>query len=220
MQRFFDIVFSALALIGVAPLLLPIVVILRFTGECEVFYKQQRVGIRGEYFYLLKFATMLKESPHIGAGEITVKHDPRVLPFGRILRKTKLNELPQLINILVGDLSIVGPRPMVPNTFADYPERAQETLTTVRPGLTGVGSVIFRDEERFLDERDDPRRFYKEAIIPYKAKLEEWYIQHQSLQIYFEAIFLTAWVIVFPNSQLPWRLWADLPRPPAEIGNI
>lgn len=217
MQRLFDIIFSGLALIMLAPLLVPIMVILRFTGEGEIFYQQQRVGVRGECFSLLKFATMLKDSPNIGAGEITLKDDARVLPFGKFLRKTKLNELPQLINIMKGDLSIVGPRPMVPDTFADYPEKAQQAICSVRPGLTGVGSVIFRDEERFLDNRQDPHRFYRETIIPYKASLEEWYIHNKSLRVYFEAIFLTAWVIAFPSSLLPWQVWKTLPEAPDEI---
>lgn len=217
MQRFFDIAFSGLALIVLGPLLLPIVVILRLTGEGEVFYKQQRVGIGGENFGLLKFATMLKDSPSIGAGEITVKGDPRILPFGHFLRKTKLNELPQLINILEGDISVVGPRPMVPSTFAHYDSEAQEKLCTVRPGLTGIGSVIFRDEERFLDGLDDPFAFYRDVIIPYKTQLELWYVRNRSLGTYFLLIFLTAWVIPFPGSKLPRKVFPDLPVPPEEI---
>jgi len=217
MQRFFDVVFSALALVVLAPLLVPIVGILRFTGEGEIFYRQQRVGLHGEHFGLLKFATMLKDSPNIGAGEITVKRDPRILPFGQFLRKTKLNELPQLINIFKGDLSVVGPRPMVPSTFAYYPEQAQRELGQVRPGLTGIGSVFFRDEEQFLDGLDDPFPFYRDVIIPYKAELERWYVRHQSLSVYFLLIFLTAWVIPFPRSSLPRRLFPSLPEPPVAL---
>jgi lipopolysaccharide/colanic/teichoic acid biosynthesis glycosyltransferase len=217
MQRLFDIVFAVIALVVLAPLLLPVVLILRFTGEGEILYRQQRVGRNGEPFGLLKFATMLKESPNIGAGEITVKGDPRILPFGQFLRRTKLNELPQLINILKGDISVVGPRPMVPSTFACYPEQAQTELCEVRPGLTGIGSIVFRDEERYLDAREDPARFYREVIIPYKAALEQWYVQHRSLGLYFVLIFLTAWVIPFPDSRLPRQLLSDLPAPPSEL---
>jgi lipopolysaccharide/colanic/teichoic acid biosynthesis glycosyltransferase len=118
MKRFLDVVLSFLALMVLAPFLLPVVAILRFTGEGEIFYIQERVGRGGNSFGLYKFATMLKNSPNIGAGEITVQGDSRVLPFGKLLRKTKLNELPQLWNIFIGDMSIVGPRPMVPSTFA------------------------------------------------------------------------------------------------------
>lgn len=183
----------------------------------KVFYIQERVGRHGEHFGLYKFATMLKESPDMGPGEITVKNDPRILPFGRFLRKTKLNELPQLLNILKGDISIVGPRPMVPSTFEHYDPEARKELCTVRPGLTGVGSIIFRDEERFLDNRDDPVQFYRQVIIPYKTEIERWYIRNQLLWLYFAVIFLTAWVIVFPDSRLPQRLWRDLPEPRAEL---
>ena len=102
--RLFDIFFSLLALLFLLPLFAPIVLILRFTGEREIFYRQERIGRHGTPFALLKFATMLRNSPTIGAGEITVKNDPRVLPFGRFLRKTKINELPQLFNILLGHI--------------------------------------------------------------------------------------------------------------------
>jgi len=219
MQRFFDILFSGLALVVLSPMLLAVMVLLRFTGEGHVFYVQQRIGKGGKPFGLLKFATMLRESPNIGTGEITVKNDPRVLPVGRFLRKTKVNELPQLWNIVVGDLSVVGPRPMVPKTYADYPRDAQEILNTVRPGLSGVGSIVFRDEESFLAGKPDPKAFYRKAIIPYKAGLERWYVAHQGIRTYFEVIFLTAWAIVFKQTTLPWRVWPGLPPLPAELAS-
>jgi lipopolysaccharide/colanic/teichoic acid biosynthesis glycosyltransferase len=217
MQRFFNVVFSGVALVVLTPLLIPIVVIPRCTGEGEIFYRQQRVGLHGEHFGLLKFATMLKDSPNMGAGDITVKGDPRILPFGQFLRKTKLNELPQLINILKGDISVVGPQPMVPATLAYYPEQAQHELCLVRPGLTGIGSVFFRDEEQFLDGLEDPFPFYRDVIIPYKAALERWYVRNQSLAVYFLLIFLTAWVILCQRSTLPRKLFPHLPEPPSEL---
>ena len=121
MQRLLDIFFSGIAIVILSPILAPIACVLRVTGEGEVIYKQDRVGKTGTSFGLLKFATMLKDSPSIGSGEITIKNDPRVLPLGKFLRKSKINELPQLWNILIGDISIVGPRQMVPNTYARYP---------------------------------------------------------------------------------------------------
>ena len=115
MQRLLDVFLSGIAIILLGPILAPIACVLKITGEGEVFYKQARVGKGGSSFGLIKFATMLKDSPSIGTGEITIKNDPRVLPLGKFLRKSKINELPQLWNIFIGDMSIVGPRPMVPN---------------------------------------------------------------------------------------------------------
>ena len=215
--RLFDILFSLLVLLFLLPLFAPIVLILRFTGEREIFYRQVRVGQFGSTFDLLKFVTMLKDSPTIGAGEITLKNDPRVLPFGRFLRKTKINELPQLFNILLGHISVVGPRPMVPNTFIKYSPEAQSELKKVRPGLTGIGSIIFRDEEKFLEGKADPRKFYDDHIIPYKNKLELWYVKNNSITTYFKIILVTAWVIFFSKSKIYVLLFPQLPKLPSSL---
>jgi lipopolysaccharide/colanic/teichoic acid biosynthesis glycosyltransferase len=215
--RFFDILFSLLALFFLLPLFFPIVLILRFTGEKEIFYRQERVGQFGSTFNLLKFATMLKDSPTLGAGEITLKNDPRVLPFGRLLRKSKINELPQLINILLGQISIVGPRPMVTNTFSKYSLEARSELNKVKPGLTGMGSIIFRDEEKFLEGQKNPQKFYDECIIPYKNEIELWYIENQSIITYFKIIFVTAWVIIFSKSRIIEKFFSDIPVLPPSL---
>ena len=215
--RFFDIVFSFLAIIFLLPLFAPIVFVLRFTGEREIFYRQERVGRYGLTFELLKFATMLKDSPTIGAGEITLKHDPRVLPFGRFLRKTKINELPQLFNILTGQISVVGPRPMVPNTFLKYSPEAQYELKKVKPGLTGIGSIIFRDEEKFLEGKADPRKFYDDHIIPFKNELELWYVENNTFTTYFKIISVTAWVIIFHNSNVYKTFFPNIPKLPESL---
>lgn len=217
MKRFLDVVLSFLALAVLAPFLIPVTVILRFTGEGEVFYIQERAGRGGNSFGLYKFATMLKNSPNIGAGEITVRGDPRVLPFGRFLRKTKLNELPQLWNIFIGDMSVVGPRPMVLNTYAHYPEEARQKLNTIRPGLTGIGSIVFRDEERYLADRDDPMKFYREHIIPYKSDLELWFVENNTLWSYIKIIFVTAWVVVFPSSNIVDKAFDGIPSLPDSL---
>jgi lipopolysaccharide/colanic/teichoic acid biosynthesis glycosyltransferase len=215
--RFFDIFFSFLAIIFLLPLFAPIVIVLRFTGEREIFYRQERVGQFGRNFDLLKFATMLKDSPTIGAGEITLKNDPRVLPFGRFLRKTKINELPQLFSILLGQISVVGPRPMVPNTFLKYSPEAQFELKKVKPGLTGIGSIVFRDEEKFLEGKTEPRKFYDQHIIPYKNELELWYVENESIITYFKIIFVTAWVIMFSRSKIYEKLFSQLPKLPSSL---
>ena len=217
MKRSLDVVLSFLALVTLAPLLLPVVVILRFTGEGEVFYIQERAGRWGNPFSLYKFATMLKNSPNIGAGEITVRGDPRVLPFGQFLRKTKLNELPQLWNIFIGDMSVVGPRPMVLNTYTHYPESARQKLNTIRPGLTGIGSIIFRDEERYLADHDKPMEFYREHIIPYKSDLELWFVKNNTLWLYIKIIFVTVWVVVFPSSTIADKAFVGIPRLPDSL---
>jgi len=217
MQRFLDVTLSFLALVVLAPFLLPVIVILKFTGEREIFYIQERAGQGGNSFGLYKFATMLKNSPNIGAGEITVRGDPRVLPFGKFLRNTKLNELPQLWNIFIGDMSVVGPRPMVLNTYAHYPEEARQKLDTIRPGLTGIGSIVFRDEERYLADRDEPMEFYREHIIPYKSDLELWFVENNTLWLYIKIIFVTAWVVVFPSSTIVDKAFVGIPRLPDSL---
>ena len=220
MQRLLDILFSGVALLILAPLLVPIMILLRFTGEGEIFYVQQRIGRGGKTFGLLKFATMLKNSPNIGTGTVTLKNDPRVLPMGGFLRKTKINELPQLINILKGDMSIVGPRPQTQRCFDAFPKASQIEIMKVRPGLSGIGSIFFRDEEDLMHAARDPNRFYDEVIMPYKGALEEWYVQHASLSTYLLVIFVTAWVVIFPKSRIAWAVFSGLPVPPRELEEL
>jgi lipopolysaccharide/colanic/teichoic acid biosynthesis glycosyltransferase len=214
MQRALDVFLSGVALLLLAPMLLPVVVALRLSGEGEVFFRQTRVGRYGREFGLLKFATMLKNSPGIGTGTVTVKDDPRVLPLGRWLRKTKINELPQLINILRGDMSLVGPRPQTRRCFEAFPPESRAAIVRVRPGLSGIGSIVFRDEEDLMHASIDPERFYDGVIMPYKGQLEQWYVEQQGLRLYLAVIALTAWVVLFPRSSAVWSVFRDLPRPP------
>ena len=217
MVRFLDILFSGLALIVLSPLLLPLVLILRVTGEGEILFIQERVGLGGKYFGLYKFATMLKDSPNMGSGTVTLKDDPRVLPIGRFLRSTKINELPQLLNVLLGDMSIVGPRPQTKRCFDAFPETSQAAIVKVRPGISGLGSIAFRGEEDMLDANQNPDQFYDAVIMPYKGLLEEWYVAHESTNNYTKVIVATAVVVLMPDSQILWRLFAQLPQPPAEL---
>ena len=217
MQRLLDIVFSGLALLVLAPLLVPIAIALRLSGEGEVFYVQQRIGQGGRLFGLYKFATMLKDSPNLGTGTVTVKHDPRVLPMGRFLRKTKLNELPQLLNIFTGDMSVIGPRPQTKRCFDAFPASSQAEIIKVRPGLSGVGSIVFRDEEDLMHASAEPERFYDDVIMPYKGRLEEWYVANRGLWTYLRCIVVTAWVVLVPASNAMWRVFRGLPVPPQEL---
>ncbi len=181
-----------------------------------MFYRQLRVGKNGSEFFLLKFATMLRNSPNMTTGTITTKDDPRVLPFGKLLRKTKINELPQLLNVLAGDMSLVGPRPLTPQLFHAYPEKVQERLKSIRPGLSGIGSIIFRSEEDLIrgDSVEEKVNFYKKEVLPYKGELEVWYVKNRSFFLYLMIILATILVILAPKSGIPQRLFPYLPAPP------
>lgn len=212
-KRVVDIIIAAIALILLSPILIPSIMILLVTGEREVFYFQKRVGYKNRPFNIWKFATMMKNSPNIGTGEITLRNDPRVTPFGKILRMTKVNELPQIFNVFNGDMSIVGPRPLMEVSFKLYPEEIQKVIYNCKPGMTGIGSLIFRDEEKIVSEAPDPKAMYA-AIYPYKGALELWYQKHASLYTDFMIIFLTAWSIIFPKNELVHKLFKDLPVRP------
>ena len=216
-QRFLDITFSLLALICLLPFLLPIALALKFTGEGEILFSQKRVGKNGKLFNLFKFATMLKNSPNLGSGTVTLKDDPRVLPFGGFLRKTKINELSQLINILRGDMSIVGPRPQTPRCFDVFPLEYQNIIKKVRPGLSGLGPVVFRDEENILSENEASIDFYDTVIAPYKGEVESFYVHSRNIVTYFKIILATVWVVLFPKSKIIWRLFPKLPSPPKNL---
>jgi lipopolysaccharide/colanic/teichoic acid biosynthesis glycosyltransferase len=217
MQRLFDIILSGVALLVLSPLLLPIAILLRFTGEGEVFFLQSRVGKGGKAFQLFKFATMLKASPNLGTGTVTVKNDPRILPMGQFLRNTKINELPQLLNILNGDMSIIGPRPQTQRCFDAFLPTSKKAIIQVPPGLSGIGSIIFRDEENMLHGQTDSVRFYDEVIAPYKGALEEWYVVNQGLWTYFMLIGLTICAVLFSKSNVVWSVFPSLPRPPDSL---
>jgi lipopolysaccharide/colanic/teichoic acid biosynthesis glycosyltransferase len=219
MLRLLDILLSVIAILILSPLFIVIILILSMTGEHEIFYRQTRVGRGGKLFGVFKFATMVKNSSKMGSGFITTKNDPRVLPVGRILRKTKLNEFPQLFNIFIGDMSFVGPRPQVPKHFDIYPEHVKRELNKIRPGLTGLGSIFFRDEETILEKNKhlSYEDCYANIIAPYKGQLELWFVKHQSVGLYLLLIVLTAWVVVFPDSKLHLKLFKSLPEPPAEL---
>jgi lipopolysaccharide/colanic/teichoic acid biosynthesis glycosyltransferase len=214
-KRLLDITVALIAIIILLPLLLPIIIGLKLTGEGYIFYKQKRIGRNNKYFEILKFATMLKDSPNMGSGSITLRNDPRVTPMGGFLRKTKINELPQIFNILLGDISLVGPRPLVDKTFNAYSAEVREVVYNVKPGLTGIGSIVFRDEESLISNSNlDPHTYYQNTIAPYKGELELWYQERASMWTDLKIVFLTAWVIVFSNSDLPYKMFKSLPTKP------
>ena len=215
MPRILDLLLSLFALLILLPLFIPIIIILLLTGEHKVFYLQDRVGFKNKNFKILKFATMLSNSANMGTGSLTLKNDSRVLPFGTFLRKTKINELPQILNILIGDLSIVGPRPQMQVDFEKYSDEVQQKIYNVKPGLTGIGSIVFRDEESLISLAaidEDPHDFYKRVIAPYKGEVEMWYQGNRSLYLDLQLIFMTAWAIIIPETRLYEKWYKDLPK--------
>ena len=213
-KRLLDIVVSFVALVILLPFFIPIIIILRFTAEGEVFYFQERIGINNSKFQIFKFATMLKNSLNMGSGSITLQDDFRVTLIGKFLRKTKINELPQIINILKGDMSLVGPRPLVAKTFSAYNDDVQSNIYKVKPGITGIGSILFRDEEAIISavSDEDPFEFYKRIIAPYKGEVEMWYQKKCSFYLDIQLILMTAWVILFPKTTLYEKWFSNLPK--------
>lgn len=210
-RRILDILLSFIVLIITLPITVPIIVVLKLTGEGEVFYLQERVGFKNKLFLICKFATMLKNSPNIGNKGMTVRNDPRITKFGKFLRQAKLNELPQVINVLKGDMSLIGPRPLMPAGFRRFSKKVQSEIYSIRPGITGIGSVIFRDEEEFVTRNTDYVETY-DYINSCKGELESWYRTRIGFFTDCAILFLTAWVIVFPKSELPYKIFTDLPR--------
>lgn len=189
MIRFFDILFSSLGLIILSPLFLILAVWIKIDSKGPVFYRQLRVGKDGKDFYLYKFRTMVVDADNNGL--ITVgERDPRVTRAGYFFRKYKLDELPQLINVVLGDMSLVGPRPEV-HKYVEMYTPDQRKVLTVKPGLTDYASIHYIDENKVLAKSDDPERTYIDAIIPEKIRYNMKYIEHQSVKEYFKIIFLT-----------------------------
>ena len=199
-KRLFDIIFSGIAILILSPIFIIIIFILFFTGEGKVFYFQKRVGYKNKEFYMWKFVTMVSNSTKIGSGIYTAKNDNRILPVGKFLRKSKINELLQLINIFIGDMSFVGPRPLIKETYNLYSQSIKNEISQIKPGLTGIGSIIFRDEESLLQKSKIPiNEFYKIKISPIKGMLEVWYKRNYNFIFDFKIILVTGIVIFFPG---------------------
>ena len=216
MIRILDIVFSFFAILFLFPFMLPIIIALKLTGEHDIFYRQTRIGKGGLPFGVFKFATMLRNSPNMPGGVLTQKNDPRILPMGKFLRKTKINEVPQLLNILLGDMSFVGPRPQAKQHYDLYSTEVRAAIDTIQPGLTGIGSLIFRDEEDMLNSVADRNTFHDTVIAPYKGQVEVWYARNRGVWNYFKLIFLTAWSVVRPSFRAR-KHFKDLPPTPEAL---
>lgn len=189
MKRLLDVLFSLSGLVLLSPLILYIAIRIKMDTAGNVFYKQKRVGRHGREFFLYKFRTMRADSDKVNlltyGGD-----DPRITPFGAFLRKYKLDELPQLFNVLIGDMSIVGPRPEV-KRYVDLYTLAQRNILDVRPGITDIASIHFIDESNLLAAQPDPEKFYIEQVMPEKIKLNQAFISSPSLYNYLRIIALT-----------------------------
>ena len=212
-KRFFDFMISTIVFILSLVIFIPIVIILKFSGEGEIFYFQKRIGFENKPFFIWKFATMLKDSPNMGTGTITIRNDPRVTKIGKYLRISKLNELPQILNVIKGDMSLVGPRPLDDRAFNAYDKDIQNMIYSSKPGMTGIGSIFFRDEEKIIsDSKMNPEECYNKIVAPYKGALEKWYNLKKSFLLDLTLIFLTAGIILFPSLDLTSIIFKDLPK--------
>lgn len=210
-KRLIDILVALTILVVSLPVFLITMLLLSVTGEREIFYFQERIGYKNKRFFIWKFTTMLKGSDKTGIGEFTLANDPRLTPLGNFLRKTKLNELPQVINILKGDMTIVGPRPLTINGFNRYSKAVQSKIYNIKPGITGIGSIVFRNEVSLVNNCTDYEALYLQ-INAHKGRLELWYQQNRSLKTDFLIVFLTAYTILYPDQNLTYKLFPTLPK--------
>jgi lipopolysaccharide/colanic/teichoic acid biosynthesis glycosyltransferase len=220
-KRIIDFLLALIGSIILLPFMLPLMLLLRLTGEGEIFYLQERMGYKNRTFGIIKFATMLKNSLNIGSKTITVKNDPRITPLGKYLRITKINELPQIINVLKGDMALVGPRPLLVKSFQKYSAEVQTVIYSNRPGITGIGSLVFRNEEKLItavkSNGKDPLEYYKNHIYPYKGALETWYHHNISFKTDMMILILTFWSVLHKDSELVYKWFSTLPRKPKEL---
>lgn len=209
----FDKLFSLFLTVLISPLLLLIILILFLFNEKDIFYLQNRVGFSNQTFRIIKFTTMTKNSEKSPDGSVVLRNDPRVTRIGKFLRITKLNELPQIFNVLIGEMSFVGPRPLTKSGFELYTSDVQSSIYQSKPGITGIASIIFRDEEKLVSEsRLAPMDFYIKYIFPYKGQLEQWYNENRSLWVDFIILFLTGFKIIVPKSKLEYKIFSSLPK--------
>ncbi len=180
LKRGVDFSLALLGLVLTLPLWVLLAVAIRIDSPGSVFFAHERVGRYGRKFKVLKFRSMVRDAPKLGV-QVTTGHDPRITRVGRFLRTTKLDELPQLWNVLKGEMSLVGPRPEVEKYVALYPENARQAILSVRPGITGLTQIRYRHEERLLAEQPDPERFYREELLPKKIASDIEYVRTRSL---------------------------------------
>lgn len=203
LKRIFDIAAAGAALLLVSPLLIIVAVAEKLTGQ-DVFFKQDRVGFGLQPFGVLKFTSMPKGSEKLGM--LAAADDKRPTKLGRLLRKTKINEIPQLFNVLLGDMSVVGPRPLFAKQVANYDEQVQRAIATVRPGVTGLGSLFFSAEDELLASVPEKDRFYDEVVQPQKGRIEIYYCENWSMGLDLQIVMLTALAVLTKRRLFPSKL--------------
>lgn len=176
LKRIFDLICSILGLIVLAPLFIVIALLIKLTSPGPVFFRQIRVGRNGEHFAIFKFRTMVNNAEGQGP-KITIGKDSRITGIGRVLRKVKLDELPQLIDVVIGKMSVVGPRPEVPEYVALYPESIKKSVLSIRPGITDWASILMIDESSILAKSSDPKATYINEILPKKLAYADKYVK-------------------------------------------
>lgn len=197
MKRLFDILLSLIGLLLLQPLFVAVAILIKVDSTGPVFFTQKRMGKNFRRFTIYKFRTMIVDAEEKGL-RITSGRDSRITRAGRILRKFKIDELPQLFNVLKGDMSLVGPRPEVRKYVECYKEN-YKTILSMRPGITDISSITFRNEESILQGVDDPEHYYVYVLLPEKMKLAQEYIQHASFSYDAKLILKTLYKVIFPT---------------------
>jgi lipopolysaccharide/colanic/teichoic acid biosynthesis glycosyltransferase len=210
-KRAFDIVAAAIALLVLLPVVAVVALAIRLDSTGPVIFRQRRVGRHGREFWILKFRTMRADAEASGP-LITASTDARITRLGARLRHSKLDELPQLLNVLRGDMSIVGPRPEVPRYVAQYPATTRDEVLSVRPGLTDFATIVLRDEQALLARSGDAERYYRDSLVPYKISLGARYARSRSLSGDLRIIGITLLAILCPNCAAVSGFRASFPR--------
>jgi lipopolysaccharide/colanic/teichoic acid biosynthesis glycosyltransferase len=195
MIRFFDFIFSLLGLIMLSPIFLVIAITIKLTSKGPVFYRQKRIGLNGKEFLLYKFRSMYIDADKKGLLITVGGRDPRITNVGYFIRKYKVDELPQLWNVLIGDMSLVGPRPEV-KKYVDLYTAEQRDVLSVKPGITDWASILYKDENTLLENQPDPEAFYIKVVMPQKIRLNKIYIKEQSVSRYLFVLWTTVARIV------------------------
>ena len=189
MKRCFDFILSLMALIFLLPFFIVVAWVIKKDGG-SAFYRQQRVGKYGTLFNIYKFRSMVIDADKTGA-KVTASHDPRITRIGSLLRKTKIDELPQLFNVLIGDISLVGPRPEVPYYVSKWPDECKKTILSVKPGITDYATLFYNDEQAVLATARDPEKAYLEKVMPHKIAMYGQYVEDQNLWLDVRLILAT-----------------------------